>query len=111
MVNQAPESSSRGGDEMDTNHQLSGRGYYSILRYRSDSARGEFRNIAVAYVDESGGYSGMRSIRPGNMSRGVEEHGLLAGVIAAIEDRFKANSNGLRDLRQLKDTITNNLGL
>ena len=81
------------------------RGYYAIVRYVADVARGEPRNLAVMLLDVDGHYRGMRSLRPGSLSRSVGEHGIVARALESINVRF-ASVNGLEEMHELVATAS-----
>jgi hypothetical protein len=94
---------------MDHDSSVMTRGYYALARYQSDPARGEFRNIAVLFVDEAGEFTGLRSIRPGSISRTVEEQGLVGNLIAGIEQRLRSSSSGIEKLRLLSGEYSHSI--
>ena len=81
------------------------RGYYAIVRYMADVARGEPRNLAVMLLDVDGQYRGMRSLRPGSLSRNVEEHGIVARVLESMNIRF-SGVNSLENMRELVEVTS-----
>jgi hypothetical protein len=85
------------------------RGYYVLARYQPDPIRGEFRNVAVLFVDEAGVFQGLRSVRPGTISRTIEEHGLVANLISGIERRLGSSTTGIDQLREITEEYSHSV--
>ncbi len=94
---------------MDQSASVTVRGFYSLIRYRPDPVREEFKNVGILLLGEDGSYRGLRTLRPGTISRTVEEQGLLAAVVAAVEHRLGQTRDGLADLRQLAESYSHSI--
>jgi hypothetical protein len=92
---------------VDQNRGMTARTFFSVMRYRSDPIRDEYRNVAILLADEAGKLRALRAIRPGNISRSVEEHGVLATLIESIE-RGISSGAGL-ELRRLADSYSHSV--
>lgn len=96
---------------MDSGDGVTTRGHYSVLRFMPDSARGEFRNLAVLFVDVDGQFRAFKSARAGAIGRNIEEHGLLAAVLETFEERISRQDIGLTDMQELARSLTHSLVL
>jgi hypothetical protein len=64
------------------------RGFYSIVRWRTDVARDEARNIAVVLADADGAFSKLRSAPLSVVSPRLHEQGLLDAMLVGLERRL-----------------------
>jgi hypothetical protein len=94
---------------VDQSASVTVRGFYSLIRYQPDPVREEFKNVGVLLLGEDGSYRGLRTLRPGTISRTAEEQGLLAAVIGAVEHCLGQTADGLGDLRQLAETYSHSI--
>lgn len=94
---------------MDQGTRVITRGYYALARYQPDRARGEFRNVAVLFVDEAGTFTGLRSLRPSSISRSLEEHGLVARLMEGVQQRLASSPVGIDQLRELTDSFSHSI--
>jgi hypothetical protein len=67
--------------------ERSSRGYYSLLRWRNDSARDEARNVGVIVVDEHGVVSGFRPAPISSISSRLHEQGILDAALQGLSDQ------------------------
>ena len=65
------------------------KGYFSLLRWRSDTTRDEARNVAIILVDEVGKLGGVRRAPLSGISPRLREQGILDSILVSIEDRFR----------------------
>jgi len=77
------------------------RGYYSLVRYRSDPARGEGRNIAVVLVDAEGQFGGVRMASATALSQNAHQRGFLDTMLRGFKAQFEGSSKP--DLSRLKE--------
>jgi hypothetical protein len=61
------------------------RGFYSLLRWRTDSIRDEARNVAVIVVEERGAASGFKPAPVSAISSRLHEQGLLDAALQGLE--------------------------
>lgn len=88
------------------------RGYYSVVRWRSDPTRDEARNIAVLLVDAEGQFGGIRSAPPSALSGDARQQGFLDAMLHGLENQFTNEDRpDLDRLRELYDTLNNTLYL
>jgi hypothetical protein len=64
------------------------RGFYSLVRWRSDVARDEPRNIAVLLTDADGEFSKLKSVPISVVSPRLHEQGLLDALLLGLERRI-----------------------
>lgn len=62
-----------------------GRGFYSLLRWRTDAIRDEARNVAVIVVEERGAASGFKPAPVSAISSRLHEQGLLDAALQGLE--------------------------
>jgi hypothetical protein len=60
------------------------RGFFSLIRYRSDAARDEHRNIAIALVDEAGGFAAIKSAPISSLSPQLRAQGLVDAMLVGL---------------------------
>jgi hypothetical protein len=77
------------------------RGYYSLVRYRSDPTRGEGRNIAVVLVDAEGQFGGVKMARASTLSQNEHQRGFLDTMLRGLQAQF--NVSPKPDLSRLKE--------
>lgn len=88
------------------------RGYFSVVRWRSNPTRDEARNIAVVLVDAEGQFGGVRPAPPSSLSSDARQQGLLDAILHGLEARFTADERpDLAFLRGLADVMVQSLYL
>lgn len=88
------------------------RGYYSILRWRSDATRDEARNLAVVVVGGEGEYGGIRYAPVGSISPRLHEQGLLDAMLVGLEKQFRGETKPtLATLEQMHASLHRSLYL
>jgi hypothetical protein len=91
---------------------VTNRGYFSILRWRTDATRDEARNVAVLLVDEAGQFGGMKAAPVGGISPRLKEQGLLDAILFGLEKRFAEDDKPTVDtLLQLRGSLQQSLYL
>jgi len=63
------------------------RGYYSLLRWRTDAIRDEARNVGVIVVEERGAASGFKPAPISSISSRLREQGLLDAALQGLENQ------------------------
>ncbi len=63
-------------------------GWFSLLRWRSDVARNEARNVALLLVGEKGGFNAFKAAPLSRISKRLHEQGLLDASLVALERQF-----------------------
>ncbi|MDA8201345.1 MAG: hypothetical protein M0Z49_01010 [Chloroflexi bacterium] len=87
-------------------------GYYSLLRWQSDPARGEARNVAVLLVDADGEVAGIRAAPVSAISPRLHEQGLLDGILVSLDRRLAGSERPtVGDLREMSSTLTRSISL
>jgi hypothetical protein len=74
-------------------------GFYSILRYTPDSARGEAKNVALMLVDERRDIARLRVAPLSQITPKLNEHGVLDKLLVQFGSRLQAGE--LRDQAQV----------
>lgn len=88
------------------------RGYFSVVRWRSDATRDEARNIAIVLVDAEGQFGGIRMAPPSALSSDPRQQGFLDAMLHGLENQFQGeNRPDLARLRELSDSLSNSLYL
>lgn len=88
------------------------RGYYSVLRWRTDATRDEARNVAVVLVEPRGRFGGIRYAPVSSISPVLHEQGLLDGLLVNLERRYQATQKpDLEWLNETQRTLQNSLYL
>jgi hypothetical protein len=64
-------------------------GWFSLLRWRTDTARDEARNIGLLLVDAKGGFSAFRAAPLSTISPSLHEQGLLDAALLALQRQFE----------------------
>ncbi len=86
------------------------RGYFSILRWRTDATRDEARNVAVLLVDAEGQFGGIQSAPPSAMSPNLREQGLLDSIIHGLVEQFDQDAKpDLARLREIHKSLKHSL--
>ena len=70
--------------------EIARRGYYSILRWRSDATRDEARNVAVVLVGPRGEFGGIKHAPVSSISPRLREQGLLDALLVGFEKQFES---------------------
>lgn len=65
-------------------------GFYSLVRYTPDTARGEARNVAVFLVDEKRNLAMVKAAPLAQVARRIEEHGILDSLLVRFAERVQA---------------------
>jgi hypothetical protein len=66
-------------------------GWFSVLRWRSDAARDEARNVALLLVDEKGGFNAFKAAPLSQISNRLHDQGLLDAALVSLERQFDAD--------------------
>ena len=86
------------------------KGYYSILRWRSDIARDEAKNVAIILVDPEGEYGGFRAAPLGTISPRLRDQGLLDDILNGIRVQFEAPEKpDIGFLNDLHESLTHSI--
>jgi hypothetical protein len=78
---------SRGDEGVDV-AQKPQQGWFSLLRWRADTARDEARNVALLLVEERGGFNAFKAAPLSRISSRLQEQGLLDATLVALEQQF-----------------------
>lgn len=80
------------------------RGFYSLIRYRSDAVRDEHRNIAIAFVDETGDFAAIKSAPISSLSPQLRSQGLVDAMLVGLARDLGAHKrlDGLGRLDELR---------
>lgn len=82
------------------------RGYYSVLRWRSDPTKDECRNVAVILVDDEGTFGGVKATAISTISPHLREQGILDSLVNGLEQRFSGDERPtLEDLRVMYESM------
>jgi hypothetical protein len=88
------------------------RGFFSILRWRSDPTRDEAKNVAVVLIDEKGTFGGVRAAPLSRISPKLQEQGLLDAIVVELEKRFQDSGRPtLADLESMRQQLQQSLYL
>jgi len=91
---------------------INAQGYYSILRWRTDVARDESKNVAILLVDAEGMYGGIRYAPVSSISSRLHDQGLLDQMIVNLARQFEgANKPTVQTLRELSHSLSHSLYL
>lgn len=91
---------------------MSAGGYYSLLRWQRDPARGEARNVAVLLVDADGEVAGIKAAPVSAISPRLHEQGLLDGILLSLDRRLAGlDRPTVGDLREMSDTLIRSISL
>jgi hypothetical protein len=78
------------------------RGFFSLVRFRSDATRDEQRNIAIALVDEAGDFAAIRSTPVSSLSSQLRTQGLVDAMLVGLaRDLSSGRSDGISRLNGL----------
>jgi len=95
---------------MDTD--MTRKGFYSVLRWRSDVTRDEARNVAVLLVGAEGRFGGIRSAPISSISPRLHEQGLLDEMLVGLERQFQGEGGPtLETLQRMHDSLYRSLYL
>ena len=88
-------------------------GFFSLLRWRSDVARDEARNVAVVLVSEKGEFGGVRAAPLSSISSRLRDQGLLDEFLLALRAQFEAHEKkpGLQELETWRGEMRRSLYL
>jgi hypothetical protein len=85
-------------------------GYFSLLRWRTDPARDEARNVAVILVAPEGGFGRVRAAPISTISPRLRDQGLLDDVVLGLSERFeRTSSTSLEELEELHGSLHRSL--
>jgi hypothetical protein len=88
------------------------RGFYSVVRWRSDATRDEARNVAVVLVDAEGQFGGIRIAPPSALSNDARQQGFLDTILHGLELQFEGDKRpDLERLRQMSEALSQSLYL
>jgi hypothetical protein len=88
------------------------RGYFSVVRWRSDPTRDEARNVAIVLVDAEGQFGGIRIAPPSALSGDARQQGFLDAMLHGLENQFEGEEKpDLKRLRELSESLSNSLYL
>lgn len=88
------------------------RGYYSILRWRTDATRDEARNVAILLVEAEGQYAGIKAAPLSSVSRRLRDQGLLDAMLVGLQGQFEGEHRPtLATLRQLHMSLQRSICL
>ncbi len=73
-------------------------GYFSLLRWASDPARDEARNVAVILVGESGHFGGLKAAPISSISPRLHDQGILDAMVVGLEKQFGSEKKPTLDL-------------
>jgi hypothetical protein len=86
------------------------RGFYSVVRWRSDATRDEARNVAVMLVDSEGQFGGIRMAPPSALSSDPRQQGFLDAILHGLEAQFEGEQRpDLERLRAISETLSQSL--
>lgn len=86
-------------------------GWYSLLRWRSDVARDEARNVALLLVDARGGFDAFKAAPLSTISPRLHEQGVLDAALVALEQQFGESKFTLERLQAAHERLQNSLQL
>jgi hypothetical protein len=86
------------------------RGFFSVVRWRSDATRDEARNVAVVLVDAEGQFGGIRIAPPSALSSDPRQQGFLDAILHGLEAQFSDKQRpDLARLREISDALSQSL--
>lgn len=92
--------------------EIARKGYYSILRWRSDATRDEARNVAVVLVGPRGEFGGIRYGPVSGISPRLREQGLLDALLVGFKEQFESERKpDVENLTEMYRRMTRSLYL
>jgi hypothetical protein len=86
------------------------RGYFSILRWRTDATRDEARNVAVILVDAEGEFSRVKAAPLSRISSRLHDQGILDAMLVELHKRLaQDNRRALAMLKDLHESLQRSL--
>ncbi len=86
------------------------RGFFSVVRWRSDATRDEARNVAVVLVDAEGQFGGIRMAPPSALSSDARQQGFLDAMLHGLERQFEGPDRpDLGRLHALSESLAHSL--
>jgi hypothetical protein len=86
------------------------RGFFSVVRWRSDATRDEARNVAVVLVDAEGQFGGVKVAPPSALSNDTRQQGFLDAMLHGLERQFQEGARpDLRRLQEISQTLSQSL--
>jgi hypothetical protein len=85
------------------------RGYFSLLRWRSDPTRDEARNVAVILMAPALGLARLKAAPLSSISSRLRDQGLLDGILVGLESRLTELKPDADSLRKLHESLGNAL--
>jgi hypothetical protein len=84
-------------------------GYYSLVRYTADIARGEGRNVAIVLVGDRPEDGGVRAAPPSRVAPRVRQAGILDAVLRSLASRVQSGQilghTGLTNLASTSPSV------
>lgn len=78
-------------------------GFYSLLRWCSDPARDEARNVAVVVVEAKGKWGAVRAAPISQISPRLQEQGIVDAMVVGLQRRIEEEGGfGLEELEHLR---------
>jgi hypothetical protein len=88
------------------------RGYFSVLRWRSDVGRDEAKNLAILLVDPEGQWGGMRAAPLSAISSRLKDQGILDSMLVGLSKQFESEDKpDLTRLQSLRETLQHSIYL
>lgn len=88
------------------------RGYFSVLKWRSNPTRDEAKNIGVILVDPEGEYGGILTAPPSFLSKRLRDQGIIDSLLEGFRERFnQPEPPNLEELENLSTDFVNTLVL
>jgi hypothetical protein len=86
--------------------------YFSILRWRTDPARDEAKNVAVILVDEAGERGGIKAAPISSLSSRLRDQGLLDSMVEGLARQFSSEVKPtIRELNEMHRALDRSLYL
>jgi hypothetical protein len=88
------------------------RGYFSVLRWRSDVGRDEAKNLAILLVDAEGQWGGMRAAPLSAISSRLKDQGILDSMLVGLSKQFESQDKpDLTRLQSLQESLQHSVYL
>jgi hypothetical protein len=88
------------------------RAFYSLLRWCSDPARNEARNVAVIVVHSKGEWGAVRAAPISTISPRLAEQGIVDAMVDGLQQRIERERGfGLEELEQLRGHFERSISL
>jgi hypothetical protein len=88
------------------------RGYFSVLRWRSDVGRDEAKNLAILLVDPEGQFGGIKAAPLSAISSRLKDQGILDSMLVGLSKQFESEDKpDLARVESLRNTLQHSVYL